>query len=209
MSDLWLPLRLHQPLVIAPGPLRVGHCEGCERIVHGFALSEVSGKNGGIGRARMGARKRVPTKPGIGEERSFFDQFADRAEPPVLELSHVELASGRFVLGPSQENIACSQHGALSLDDAAALVVVERRSQALKRRFAGFLDLQEQRSAVAAHEQADRAEGADASHPDHFERHVAQPVAPEKVLNLGREAVIVGGEHALGCQPGASLCSLK
>src|SRR5207247_7363767 len=97
-------------------------------------------------------------------------------EPPVLQLAHVEIARGRLVLGPAEEDVARRLHHALALDHAAALVTTTFRAEPLAHGFAGLLDLQEQRRAVAGQEQPDPAEPAHAADADHLERHAFERV---------------------------------
>src|SRR5262245_18084190 len=75
-------------------------------------------------------------------------------------------------------------------------MILELRPQAFEDGLSRFLDLQKQRSAVAAHEQADRTEGADASNADHLEGHVLERVALDEATPLGGEAVLVGRKNA-------------
>src|SRR5262249_26023903 len=87
----------------------------------------------------------------------------------------------RLVLRPTEADIARRLHGALTSHPARARVPPEFRPEALKHGFPRFFDLKKQRSAVAAHEQADGAEGTDASHPDNFEGDVLERVALDEV----------------------------
>src|SRR5262249_58600594 len=98
-----------------------------------------------------------------------LDQFADRTEPPVLELAHIELPVRRGILGPAEEQVACRLHDALALDHPLALVALEFWRQPLEHGWAGLLELQEQRPAVAAPLTPDGAERADAADADHLE----------------------------------------
>src|SRR5438046_7430820 len=108
----------------------------------------------------MGARKRPPTKAGVARQCSLLNQLADRTEPPVLQLAHIEVSVRCDVLRPAQEEIACGLHDALTLDHPLALMALEFRGQPLEHGFAGFFNLQEQRRAVAAQVEADGAERA-------------------------------------------------
>src|SRR5438128_7752338 len=116
----------------------------------------------------MGAGKRAPTKAGVARQRSLLNQLADRTESPVLQLAHIEVPVRCDVLRPAQEEIARRLHDALTFDHPLTLVTLECRPEPLEHGFAGFLDLQEPRRAVAAHVEADgpeRAKPADADHP--------------------------------------------
>src|SRR5262245_35532089 len=75
-------------------------------------------------------------------------------------------------------------------------MTLELRPQTLEHGFSRFLDLQEQRGAVAAHEQADGTEGADASDPDHLEGRVLERVPLDEAAPLRGEAVLVGRKDA-------------
>ena len=59
-----------------------------------------------------------------------------------------------------REHVARRLHDTLTLDHPLALVALEFRRQPFEHGFAGFLDLQEQRRAVAARVQPDGAERA-------------------------------------------------
>src|SRR5215470_17481958 len=135
----------------------------------------------------MGARERAPAQLRIARERLLLDQLADRAKPPVLQLAHVELTMGCGVLGPAQEHVARRLHDALALDHALALMAVELRRQPLEHGLAGFLELQEQRRAVATHVEPDGAERADAADADNLEGDVLERVAIEETEAVGRQ----------------------
>src|SRR5260370_2229322 len=87
-------------------------------------------------------------------------------------------------------------------------MILEFRPEALEDGFFRFFDLKEQRSAIAAHEQADGAERTDASHPDDFEGDVLERVALEETTPLRGKAVLVAGEYALRIHsiPRVTLC---
>src|SRR5215471_12324538 len=76
-------------------------------------------------------------------------------------------------------------------------MILEFRPEALEDRFPRFFDLKKERRAVAANEQADGAEGTDASHPDNFEGHILERVALDEATPLRRKTVLVGRKHAL------------
>src|SRR6188472_1908401 len=86
----------------------------------------------------------------------------------------------------------------LTFDDPLARVTIEFSSEAFQYGCSRFLDLKEQRSAVAAREQTDRAERANASDADRFERNVIERVAIEQVQPLRRKPLLVGSEHEFG-----------
>ena len=156
----------------------------------------------------MRARERAPAQPRVVEQRALLHQLADRSEAPVLELADVEISPRRAILRPTQKDVARRLHDALALDHAAARVILELRAEALEHGLAGFLDLQEQRGAVAAHEQADGTEGADAADADHLEGDVLERIAFEQTKPLRRQPVPVQGEHALGVDPMPRVASL-
>src|SRR5262245_2091834 len=145
----------------------------------------------------MGTCERAPAQMRIAGEGSLFHQLADRSEMPVLQLAHVEISPRRVVLRPTEEDIARRLHGALTFDHAPARVILEFRPEALEHGFPRFFDLKKQRSAVAAHEQADGTEGTAASHPDNFEGDVLERVALDEVTPLRRKTVLVGRKHPL------------
>src|SRR5215472_12538745 len=99
----------------------------------------------------MGAGKRAATQAPIARECLFLHQVAYRAESPVFQLAHVELPVRGLILCPAQEDVARRLHDALAFDHSLALVALELLPKPLEYGFAGFLDLQEQRRAVAAH----------------------------------------------------------
>src|SRR5262249_62037547 len=82
-----------------------------------------------------------------------------------------------------------------------AAMISDVRPQALEHGFSRFFDLQEQRSAVAAHKQADGAEGADASHSDNLEGDVLERAALDEATPLRRKTVLVGGKYAFLVDP--------
>src|SRR6516164_1453048 len=88
-------------------------------------------------------------------------------------------------------------------------MILEFRPEALEDGFPRFFDLEKQRSAVAAHEQADGAEGTDASHPDNLEGHVLERVALDEATPLRRKTVLIGRKHALRIHsiPRVTFCS--
>src|SRR5262245_18342743 len=125
----------------------------------------------------MGAGERAPTKARVTRQRSLLNQLANRTEPPVLKLAHIEVSLRCDVLRPSQKEVACRLHDALTFDHALDLVPLEFRRQPLENGFAGFLDLQEQRRAVATHVQPDGAERANAADTDDLEGDVLERIS--------------------------------
>src|SRR5262249_56895650 len=107
-------------------------------------------------------------------------------------------ARRRLVPGPAEKDVARRLHHALAFDHAAALMPGEFRREPLEHGLAGLLDLEKQRRAVAAREQADRAEGADAAHAHHLEGDVSERIALDQAVPLGRQALLIRREHALG-----------
>src|SRR5262249_10431079 len=92
-------------------------------------------------------------------------------------MPHIEVTLRCWVLRPPKENIACRLHDALPLDHAPTLVTLISWRQPLEHGIARFLDLQEQRRAVAARIQGDRAERADTADPSHLERNVLERIS--------------------------------
>src|SRR6185436_11342747 len=92
----------------------------------------------------------APAQARVACECLLLDQLADRTESSVLQTAHIELPARGRVFGPAQEEVARCLHHTLALDYSLALMALEFRSEPLDHGFAGFLDLQEQRRAVAA-----------------------------------------------------------
>src|SRR4051812_24806627 len=134
----------------------------------------------------------------VVHEGTLLHELADRPEPPVLQLAHVEVPLGSRVLRPSQKDVARRLHDMLAFDAPLARVTLEFSPEAFEHGCSRLLDLKEEGSAVAAREQADRAERANASDPDRLERYVIERVAIEQVQPLRRKPLLVGGEHAFG-----------
>src|SRR5262249_754155 len=86
----------------------------------------------------------------------------------------------------------------LTFNDPPSGMTIEFGSEAFEHRFSRFFDLKEQRGAVPAREQADRAKRANASHPNRLEGYVTERVAIEQAQPLRRKTLLVGGKHALG-----------
>ena len=77
-------------------------------------------------------------------------------------------------------------------------MTIEFGTEALQHRFSSLFDLKEQRSAIPAREQTDRAKRPDASDSNRLEGYVTQRVPIEQAQPLRRETLLVGGKHALG-----------
>ncbi len=146
----------------------------------------------------MGARERASAQSCVARQCLLLDQLADRAEAAILELAHVEMTARCRILRPAQEHVARGLHHALALDHALTRVARELRPETLEHGLVRFLDLQEQGRAVVGHEQADGAEGAHAADADHLEGHVLERIAIDQAKMLGREPLLIGGEHLLG-----------
>src|SRR6516164_452028 len=86
----------------------------------------------------------------------------------------------------------------LTFNDPPAGMTIEFGSEAFEHRFSRFFDLKEQRRAVPAREQADRAKRAHASDTHCLEGYVTERVSIEQAQALRRKALLVGGKHALG-----------
>src|SRR6516165_9633928 len=86
----------------------------------------------------------------------------------------------------------------LTFDDAPAGMAIEFGPEAFEHRFCRFFDRKEQRVAVPAREQTDRAKRPDASDSNRLEGYVTQRVPIEQAQPLRRETLLVGGKHALG-----------
>src|SRR5215468_3440670 len=146
----------------------------------------------------MGAGKRAATQAPVTRECLLLHQITDRAESPVFQLAHIELPVRGLILRPAQEDVARRLHDALALDHPLALVTLELLPKPLEYGLAGFLDLQEQRSAVAAHKQPDGAKRADAADADHLERDILERISIDETKPVGRQAARVGVEGAPG-----------
>jgi len=81
----------------------------------------------------MCTRKRPTAEIHIGPERSGYDNLTNRAESPVLELPDIKLAPCLRILSPTEKDVACGLHGALSFGDTEALV-----ANAMRRRDDSF-----------------------------------------------------------------------
>src|SRR5215475_7504586 len=86
-------LRFRELVVIFLRANRVGHREGRQRIVKGAALSHVSREHSWIGRTSMRAGERAPAQARVVDEGILLYEFADRPEPPVLQLAHIEMSA--------------------------------------------------------------------------------------------------------------------
>src|SRR5262245_38740857 len=90
-----------------------------------------------------GAGQCAPAQARVARKSFPLNQIADRTEPPVFQLAHIEISVRRDVLRPSEEDVARRLHNALTLDHTLALVPLEFRPQPFEYGFASFLDLQE------------------------------------------------------------------
>src|SRR5262249_47839087 len=84
------------------------------------------------------------------------------------------------------------------LSDPPAGVTIEFGPEAFEHRSSCFFDLKEQRRAVPAREQANRAKRPHASDNDHLEGYITERVAVEQAEPLWRQTLLVGGKHAFG-----------
>src|SRR5262249_59845813 len=103
---------------------------------------------------------------GVVERSVLLSEFADRPEPPVLQLAYVEMSAWRLILRPAKEDVARRLHDMLTFDDPPAGVTIEFGPEAFEHRSSCFFDLKEQRRAVPAHEQTNRAKRPHASDTD-------------------------------------------
>src|SRR5262245_55777032 len=142
--------------------------------------------------------ERTPAQARVALERPLLNQLADRTEPPVLQMAYIEVSMRRNVLRPTQELVTRRLHDTLTLDHPPALVAVEFRSQPLEHGPAGFLDLQEQRCAVAAHVERDCAKRANAADADRLEGDVLERISIDEAKPIRRQPAFIGGERALG-----------
>src|SRR5258708_3496997 len=128
-----------------------------------------------------------------------FGDFADAAQPAVLQGPNVELAAGVFILRIAEENITGGLHHLLALYNAAALVplVPKLAAKTLQHGILRLLDLKEQRFVVAGQKQADAAKGPDGTDPYRLECQILQREAIEKPQSIRIEAHAIRGEQAL------------
>ena len=70
----------------------------------------------------MRAGERASAQTCIVVQGRLFHEFCDTAETTVLELPHIELSTGRLILGPAQEDVARSLKHALPLDHPLTLM---------------------------------------------------------------------------------------
>src|SRR5262249_33957223 len=85
-----IALRFRELIIVFLRANRVGHREGCQRVVKGAALSHVSCEHSWIGRARMRAVERAPAQASVVGLCILFSQFVVGPEPLVLQ-AHVEM----------------------------------------------------------------------------------------------------------------------
>src|SRR5262249_38316141 len=102
----------------------------------------------------MRARERAAAQARVMNERPLLDQLCDRPQMPVLEVAQIEMPLRGAVFGPAEKDVARRLHHPLAFDHPLAGMTLEMRSETLEHRASRFLDLQEQRRVVAAHEQA-------------------------------------------------------
>src|SRR5215217_2692921 len=181
-----------QRRVVALVLVRVGFREGRHRAVERLAGSEICRDRDAIAGAGMSAREGPAAERAVDAQAGGGHQLHLGPELPVPQLAYVVVA--RRVIGPAgaqpaEEDIAVDLHPPLALDHA--LPVMTRRFAAgvmLQHRWAGLLDLQEQRVvAVASDQEDDPGPGADAADPADPPRHVRVAVALEEVPPFDRE----------------------
>jgi hypothetical protein len=74
------------------------------------------------------------------------------------------------------------------------------RRQPLEHRLAGFLDLQEEWSAIAANVQPNGAERANATDANHLEGDILQPISVEETKPVGLQAALISVKSAPGIE---------
>jgi hypothetical protein len=188
-------LRLRQQIVVLSGTGSIGHRERRKRIVKGVALSNISRDHGRIGRTRVRAGERAPAQAGVVYEGILLDDLANRPEPPVFQMAHVEVPARHRIFRPAEEDVARGLHGPLPFDDAPPRVPVEFWPEAFEYRFSGLLELKEQWRAVAAREQAHGAKRAHASDPDDLKGGVFERVSLKQAQPLRRQTLLVGRKY--------------
>src|SRR5262249_21346709 len=99
------------------------------------------------------------------------------------------------------KNVARRLHHTLTFDDPPTRVAIEFWPEAFEDRLSRFLDLKEQRIAIAAREQTDRAERADAPDPNRLKSNVVERVAVEQFYMLWRKMALIGGKHGFSIDP--------
>src|SRR6516165_11431045 len=86
----------------------------------------------------------------------------------------------------------------LTFDDPPAGVTIEFGPEAFEHRSSCFFDLKEQRRAVPAREQTNRAKRPHASDSNRLKGYITERVPIEQAQPLRRETLLVRGKHALG-----------
>src|SRR5258708_2351872 len=126
-----------------------------------------------------------------------FGDFADAAQPAVLQGPNVELAAGVLILRVAEEDIAGGLHHLLALYDAAALVplVPKLAAKTLQHGILRLLKLKEQW--FVGQKQTDAAEGPDGTDAYRLECQILQCEAIEQPQSIRIEALAIRGEQAL------------
>src|SRR5262245_16227491 len=100
------------------------------------------------------------------------------------------------ILCPTQEDVAGRLHEPVPLHDPLAVVGINARAcKCLQYRGTSFLDLEEQGSLFAGHEQRDAANGADTADADHFDRLVLEGISVKEDPPVVRQRFEVAGEN--------------
>ena len=110
-------------------------------------------------------------------------------------------------LAPPEEHVAGGLHEPVAVHDALAVVRKDARAGVrLQHRGARLLDLEEERIALAGHEEEHPAAGPDAADPHHLDGGVPELVAVEQGLVGRRQGGAVPGERVhdkpAGSHPG-------
>src|SRR5215813_10332987 len=199
-----VPIRLclDQRGVVDRRLFRIRHGKRGERIVHRFALAHVARDDSRIARPRMGPCKSTAAHARVIRKRLQFTDLADPAEPMVLQRADVELTAGFVVLRVTKKNIARGLHHLLTFHDTLALMpdIGYPPAEALQYRTLRLLELQEQRFAVASHQQRDVAIGANRPDADGLERKIHDLVAVEDVTPVSPKTLPVHGKSAISIE---------
>ena len=150
-----------------------------------------------------------PHSRAYSESASLLGEFADRAEPAVLQDANIEFDPQGLVRRPAEKDVARRLHHPLPLDHAPALraLVGKLLREPLEDGALRLLDLQEERLAVAAEEQPDDTDRADRSDAHRFEGDIRQSIAVEQHGPVGRERFAVERKPAIKVDLAASRAS--
>ena len=174
----------------------VGGSEAGDGGVEAGGGADVAGDHAGVAGAGVAAGEGFAADGGVFEQGGGLELVELDGGLVVVELADEEVAA--LDGGPAEEGVGLELHGALAVDDAAALMrlgghIAEIWGVGRERL---FLDLQKERvlGAVALHVDAVVAQ-ADRAGADDLEGDVERGVLGEEVAALRLEGFGVGGER--------------